>query len=166
MQLKQFYNIATEVSSRKKCYYFWWSTWLISHRLPLSETHSNDTSRVFNIPLALIWSKQTQLNPFYIPVSLEKNQRCGVSHKAHYHAAMISKRYHPPTPQADAVNYAAVDIYRAKNHKLRSKLKWCALYRRNTCCCGIHAKLNTSWQQKSDLFGPFASNPEYFGLKH
>ena len=30
MQLKQFYNIATKVSSRKKCYYFWWSTWLIS----------------------------------------------------------------------------------------------------------------------------------------
>ena len=30
MQLKQFYNIATKVSSRKKCYYFWWSTWLLS----------------------------------------------------------------------------------------------------------------------------------------
>ena len=30
MQLKQFYNIATKVSSRKKCYYFWWSTWLVS----------------------------------------------------------------------------------------------------------------------------------------
>ena len=29
MQLKQFYNIATKVSSRKKCYYFWWSTWLL-----------------------------------------------------------------------------------------------------------------------------------------
>ena len=29
MQLKQFYNIATKVSSRKKCYYYWWSTWLI-----------------------------------------------------------------------------------------------------------------------------------------
>ena len=28
MQLKQFYNIATKVSSRKKCYHFWWSTWL------------------------------------------------------------------------------------------------------------------------------------------
>ena len=28
MQLKQFYTIATKVSSRKKCYYFWWSTWL------------------------------------------------------------------------------------------------------------------------------------------
>ena len=28
MQLKQFYNIATKVSSRKKCHYFWWSTWL------------------------------------------------------------------------------------------------------------------------------------------
>ena len=26
MQLKQFYNVATKVSSRKKCYYFWWST--------------------------------------------------------------------------------------------------------------------------------------------
>ena len=32
MQLKQFYNIATKVSSRKKCYYFWWSTWLIMDR--------------------------------------------------------------------------------------------------------------------------------------
>ena len=30
MQLKQFYNIATKVSSRKKCYYVWWSTWLIT----------------------------------------------------------------------------------------------------------------------------------------
>ena len=29
MQLKPFYNIATKVSSRKKCYYFWWSTWLL-----------------------------------------------------------------------------------------------------------------------------------------
>ena len=29
-QLKQ--NIATRVSSRKKCYYFWWSTWLLSPR--------------------------------------------------------------------------------------------------------------------------------------
>ena len=28
LQLKQFYNIATKVSCRKKCYYFWWSTWL------------------------------------------------------------------------------------------------------------------------------------------
>ena len=37
MQLKQFYNIATKVSSRKKCYYFWWSTWLIRARL-LHET--------------------------------------------------------------------------------------------------------------------------------
>ena len=30
MQLKQFYDIATKVSCRKKCYYFWWSTWLFS----------------------------------------------------------------------------------------------------------------------------------------
>ena len=29
MQLKQFCYIATKVSSRKKCYYFWWSTWLL-----------------------------------------------------------------------------------------------------------------------------------------
>ena len=27
MQLKQYYNIATKVSGRKMCYYFWWSTW-------------------------------------------------------------------------------------------------------------------------------------------
>ena len=33
MQLKQFYNIATKVSSRKKCYYFWWSTWLLKTAL-------------------------------------------------------------------------------------------------------------------------------------
>ena len=26
----QFYNIATKVSCRKKCYYFWWSTWLFN----------------------------------------------------------------------------------------------------------------------------------------
>ena len=31
--MKQFYNIATKVSSRKKCYYFWWSTWLIKARM-------------------------------------------------------------------------------------------------------------------------------------
>ena len=29
MQLKQFYDIAAKISSRKKCYYFWWSTWLL-----------------------------------------------------------------------------------------------------------------------------------------
>ena len=29
MWLKQFYDIATKVSCRKKCYYFWWSTWLM-----------------------------------------------------------------------------------------------------------------------------------------
>ena len=28
LQLKQFYYMATKVSCRKKCYYFWWSTWL------------------------------------------------------------------------------------------------------------------------------------------
>ena len=27
MQLKQFYDIATKVRNRKRCYYFWWSTW-------------------------------------------------------------------------------------------------------------------------------------------
>ena len=32
MQLKQLYNIATKFSSRKKCYYFWWSTWLLNNR--------------------------------------------------------------------------------------------------------------------------------------
>ena len=30
MQLKQFYDIATKLSSRKKCYFIWWSTWLIT----------------------------------------------------------------------------------------------------------------------------------------
>ena len=30
MQFKQFYNVATTVSSRKKCYYFWWTTWQFS----------------------------------------------------------------------------------------------------------------------------------------
>ena len=33
MQFNQLYNIATKVSSRKKCYYFWWSTWLITGTL-------------------------------------------------------------------------------------------------------------------------------------
>ena len=28
MQLKQFWNTFTKVSSTKKCYYFWWSPWL------------------------------------------------------------------------------------------------------------------------------------------
>ena len=31
MRLKQFHNIATKVSSRKKCYYVWWSAWLITY---------------------------------------------------------------------------------------------------------------------------------------
>ena len=30
IQLKQFYNIATKVSSTKKWYYFWWFTWLLN----------------------------------------------------------------------------------------------------------------------------------------
>ena len=34
-QFKQFYNIATKVSSRKKCYYFWWSPWLHSNKFSL-----------------------------------------------------------------------------------------------------------------------------------
>ena len=29
MQLKQLYNIATKVSSRKLCYNVWWSTWMV-----------------------------------------------------------------------------------------------------------------------------------------
>ena len=29
VQLWQFYNIDTTVSSRKKCHYIWWSTWLL-----------------------------------------------------------------------------------------------------------------------------------------
>ena len=29
MQLRQLYDLTTKVSCRKKCYYFWWSTWLI-----------------------------------------------------------------------------------------------------------------------------------------
>ena len=29
MQLKKSYHIATNVCSRKKCYYFWWSPWLL-----------------------------------------------------------------------------------------------------------------------------------------
>ena len=39
LQLKQFYNIATKVSCRKKCYYFWWSTWL-NKEAPSSVSHS------------------------------------------------------------------------------------------------------------------------------
>ena len=30
MQLKKTYYIATNVCSRKKCYYFWWSLWLFT----------------------------------------------------------------------------------------------------------------------------------------
>ena len=46
MQLKQFYNIATKVSSRKKCYYFWWSTWLISLK-NWYESHFRITSPLY-----------------------------------------------------------------------------------------------------------------------
>ena len=35
MPLKQLYNIVTKVSSRQKCYYFWWSTWLLRSATPL-----------------------------------------------------------------------------------------------------------------------------------
>ena len=44
MQSKLFYNIATKVSSRKKCYYFWWSTWLIT-RIRLLQTAPTISSR-------------------------------------------------------------------------------------------------------------------------
>ena len=30
MQLKKSYHITTNVCSRKKCYYFWWSPWLLN----------------------------------------------------------------------------------------------------------------------------------------
>ena len=33
MQLKQFYDIASKVSCRKKCFYFWWSTISWTHEL-------------------------------------------------------------------------------------------------------------------------------------
>ena len=48
MQLMQFYNIATKVSSRKKCYYFWCSTWLLlsaSKRRPSCATNKNELSQ-------------------------------------------------------------------------------------------------------------------------
>ena len=32
MQLKKSNHIVTNVCSRKKCYYFWWSPWLLSHK--------------------------------------------------------------------------------------------------------------------------------------
>ena len=44
MQLKQFYNIATKVTNRKKCYFSWWSTWLLTCRAV-----SNITSLVYSI---------------------------------------------------------------------------------------------------------------------
>ena len=61
MQLKQFYYTATKVSSRKKCYYFWWSTWLLlcylgEHGLSQSEKHY-DYKALFQQATALdrIW---------------------------------------------------------------------------------------------------------------
>ena len=39
MQLQQFYNTATKGSSRKKCYYFWWSTWLLYEYIPGDRIH-------------------------------------------------------------------------------------------------------------------------------
>ena len=44
MQLRQFYDIATKVSSRKKCYYFWWSTWLRRSN-PIKDYSANRQSR-------------------------------------------------------------------------------------------------------------------------
>ena len=54
MQLKQFYNIATKVSSRQKCYYFWWSTWQLkqSHAFPWLD--HVDPQAISLVPLARI----------------------------------------------------------------------------------------------------------------
>ena len=46
MQFKQFYSIATKVSSRKKCYYFGWSTWLL---IACSVTGAADNQNMNNV---------------------------------------------------------------------------------------------------------------------
>ena len=48
MQLKQFYDIATKVSGRKKCYYFWWSTWLVPGG-PYSHDHRPHSRQVTGV---------------------------------------------------------------------------------------------------------------------
>ena len=56
MQLKQFYNIATKVSSRKKWYYFWWSTWLFSGDIRIKlDIHSIPMQRENDSTLILQW---------------------------------------------------------------------------------------------------------------
>ena len=51
-QLKQFYNIATKVSSRKKCYYFWWSTWLVRRLWSISLYKSYESTTAYKITTA------------------------------------------------------------------------------------------------------------------
>ena len=56
MPLKQFYNKATKVSSRKKFYYIWWSTWLISMpECPSVWYNMFDRSRILNVFPVPIW---------------------------------------------------------------------------------------------------------------
>ena len=52
MQFKQFFDIATKVSSRKKCYYFWWSPWLLSwwSSSPLCLRLSLETDYTYTVP--------------------------------------------------------------------------------------------------------------------
>ena len=59
MQLKQFYIIATKVSSRKKCYYFWWSTWLIT----VTSLDSTACSTPFKVD-----NKGNNKDPYHRPV--------------------------------------------------------------------------------------------------
>ena len=50
IQLKQFYNIATKVSSRKKCYYFWWFTWLIICSVKFQCVEATDVLKIIPDP--------------------------------------------------------------------------------------------------------------------
>ena len=73
LQLKQFYNIASKGSCRKKCYYFWWSTWLLksmflstwqlSRKHPYHLGHGLWRSKgvVWKNPKGVLWPQCTTL---------------------------------------------------------------------------------------------------------
>ena len=71
MQLKQFYNTATKVSSRRKCYYFWWSTWLLMCHCLLMWRPTNNWCITYEcdiISLFLILRWATLLHHLIMPV--------------------------------------------------------------------------------------------------
>ena len=58
MQLKQFYNIATTVSSNKMCYYFWWFTRVLTEKL---DSQSTSLKRILNTATYVVTNEVIQV---------------------------------------------------------------------------------------------------------